>query len=250
MEVVPSRLSWRAATVVGIRSETPSVATLTFEVPAWAGHLAGQHLDIRLTAPDGYRAERSYSIASAPDQRTIEITVEKLDDGEISPFLLGEVTVGDILEVRGPIGDYFTWIPGGMAPLLLVAGGSGIVPLMAMLRHRAHLGDRTRMHLLYSSRTRNHIIYREELASIAARGDGVTVTHTLTREQSDSWKGERRRIDQAMLASCGFPGKTDVRAFICGPTTLVEQVSMDLIALGYAEAQIKTERFGPTGESH
>ena len=249
MEAV-SRLSWRAAKVVGTRSETPSVATLTFDVPDWAGHLAGQHLDLRLTAPDGYRAERSYSIASAPDQKNVEITVEKLNDGEISPFLVGEVTVGDILEVRGPIGDYFTWVPGGIAPLLLVAGGSGIVPLMAMLRHRAHSGDRTRIHLLYSSRTLTHIIYREELASIAAKGDGVTVTHTLTREQSDSWKGGRRRIDQAMLAGCGFPDEPDVRAFICGPTTLVEQVSTDLIALGYAEAQIKTERFGPTGESH
>ena len=204
MEAV-SRLSWRAAKVVGTRSETPSVATLTFDVPGWAGHLAGQHLDLRLTAPDGYRAERSYSIASAPDQKNVEITVEKLNDGEISPFLVGEVTVGDILEVRGPIGDYFTWIPGGIAPLLLVAGGSGIVPLMAMLRHRAHSGDRTRIHLLYSSRTLTHIIYREELASIAAKGDGVTVTHTLTREQSDSWKGGRRRIDQAMLAGCSFP---------------------------------------------
>ena len=226
------------------------MATLTFEVPGWAGHLAGQHLDLRLTAPDGYRAERSYSIASAPDQKNIEITVEKLNDGEISPFLVGEVTVGDVLEVRGPIGDYFTWNPGGVAPVLLVAGGSGIVPLMAMLRHRAHTGDRTRMHLLYSSRTRNQIIYSEELASIAARGDGVTVTHTLTREQSDSWKGERRRIDQAMLAACSFAGENDVRAFICGPTTLVEQVSGDLIALGYPEPNIKTERFGPTGESH
>ena len=247
IDAVQPRLPWRPAIVAEIRPEAPRVATFALRVPGWPGHLAGQHLDLRLTAPDGYQAQRSYSIASAPDGETVEITVEHVEDGEVSPFLLGEVVVGDTLELRGPIGGYFTWEVGEGGPLLLIAGGSGVAPLMAILRHRAKAGDATPAHLLYSARTYAGLIYREELDRMAERNDDFTLTYALTREQPPGWTGELRRIDRAMIEASGFSAET--RAFVCGPTPLVEQVAADLVALGHPEARIKTERFVPTGDA-
>jgi ferredoxin-NADP reductase len=177
------------------------------------------------------------------------VTVDEVADGEVSPFLLHDLRVGDTLELRGPIGGYFTWRPEDGGPLLLVAGGSGIVPLMAMLRERARARDRTVVSLLYSARALEALIYREELDELAARSDGVSITYALTREQPPNWAGERRRIDREMLQAVGFAADAKARAFVCGPTLLVEQVAADLLSLGYVEALVKTERFGPSGES-
>jgi len=241
------RLSWRLARVAEIRPETPRVASLALDVPSWDGHLAGQHLDLRLTAEDGYQAERSYSIASAPDGQRVELTIERLDDGEVSPYLADEVREGDQLELRGPIGLYFVWRPELGGPLLLVAGGSGVVPLMAMLRHRAASGSRVPTRLLYSSRTPEDVIYHEELERLAAAGDGLTVTHTLTRAQPPGWEGHDRRIDAAMLKEVGWPPGDRPLVYVCGPTRLVEAVADDLVALGHDPDLVRTERFGPTG---
>jgi ferredoxin-NADP reductase len=241
------RLSWRLARVAEVRPETSRVASLALDVPGWDGHLAGQHVDLRLTAEDGYQAERSYSIASAPDSQRVELTVERLDDGEVSPYLAGELREGDRFELRGPIGGYFVWEPGLGGPLLLVAGGSGVVPLMAMLRHRAVSGSRVPTRLLYSSRTLEDIIFREELERLAAAGDGLTVTHTLTRAQPPGWRGYARRVDAAMLEEVGWRPEEQPLAYVCGPTRLVEAVASDLVALGHDPARVRTERFGPTG---
>jgi ferredoxin-NADP reductase len=217
-------------------------------VPDWPGHLAGQHLDVRLTADDGYQTERSYSIASAPDTtERLAISVERLDDGEVSPYLAGELRVGDGLEFRGPVGGYFVWDVSRGGPLLLVAGGSGICPLMAMLRHRSARGSSVPVRLLYSSRSLEDVIYRDELDRLAAAGDGLTVAHTLTRTQPPGWTGYRRRIDDAMLADVMWSPEQQPLAFVCGPTPLVEAVAGVLVTLGQSPARIKTERFGPTG---
>jgi ferredoxin-NADP reductase len=241
------RLSWRLAHVVEVRPETARVASLALDVPGWAGHLAGQHVDLRLVAEDGYQAERSYSIASAPDGQRVELTVERLDDGEVSPYLAGEVRRGDELELRGPIGGYFVWRPELGGPLLLVAGGSGVVPLMAMLRHRAATGSSVPTRLLYSSRTLEDVIYREELERLAAAGNGLTVTHTLTRAQPPGWQGYARRIDAALLREVGWDPAERPLAYVCGPTRLVEAVASELVALGHDPLRVRTERFGPTG---
>ena len=249
IEGLQAALPWRPAVLSAIRRETPQVATLVFDVPEWPGHLAGQHIDIRLTAPDGYQAQRSYSIASAPASKAgVELTVERVEDGEVSPYLLDEAVVGDTLELRGPIGGYFTWAPGDGAPLLLIGGGSGVVPLMAILRQRAALGDATPARLLYSSRDFDGVIYREELEGLVAKNDGLEVVHTLTRRQPEGWSGERRRIDRAMIEAVGFPADRSPHAFVCGPTPLVEQVATTLVELGHSEARVKTERFGPSGD--
>jgi ferredoxin-NADP reductase len=255
------RLSWRLAEVVEVRPETERVVGLVLEVPDWDGHLPGQHVDVRLTAEDGYRAERAYSIASAPDEGRggpgdrrggppvgrIELAVERLDDGEVSPYLAGELRTGDRLELRGPLGGYFVWEPGRGGPLLLVAGGSGVVPLMAMLRQRAAASSRVPARLLYSSRTLEDVIFREELERLAAAGDGLTVTHALTRVQPPGWTGYARRIDAVMLEEVGWrPGERPL-AYVCGPTRLVEAVAGHLVALGHDPARVRTERFGPTG---
>jgi ferredoxin-NADP reductase len=241
------RLSWRLAEVAEVRPETGRVATLALEVPGWDGHLPGQHLDVRLTAEDGYTAERAYSIASAPDGERVELAVERLDDGEVSPYLTEELRQGDQLELRGPVGGYFVWEPGRGGPLLLVAGGSGVVPLMAMLRQRAATGSQVPARLLYSSRSLEDVIFREELDRLAGAGDGLTVTHALTRAQPPGWTGYDRRIDAVMLEEVGWrPGERPL-AYVCGPTRLVEAVAGHLVALGHDPTRVKTERFGPTG---
>jgi ferredoxin-NADP reductase len=241
------RLSWRLAEVIEVRHATDRVVALALEVPDWDGHLPGQHVDVRLTAEDGYRAERAYSIASAPDGARIELAVERLEDGEVSPYLADELRPGDRLELRGPVGGYFVWEPGRGGPLLLVAGGSGVAPLMAMVRHRAAVGSQVPARLLYSSRTLEDVIFREELERLAAAGDGLTVTHALTRAQPPGWAGYARRIDAVMLEEVGWPPGERPLIYVCGPTRLVEAVAGDLVALGHDPARVRTERFGPTG---
>jgi ferredoxin-NADP reductase len=240
---VRGRLSWQIATVDAVLRETARASTLVLDVPAWAGHAAGQHLDVRLTAEDGYRAERSYSIASAPGERP-SITVERLDGGEVSPYLTEELRVGDALELRGPIGGYFVWDEADGGPLLLVAGGSGIVPLRAILRHRQRSGSDVPVRLLYSSRSLDDVIYGPEIAQPT---EGVEVVQTLTRAQPDGWTGYARRVDDALLAEVAWPSGDRALAFVCGPTSFVETVASGLVALGYPPARVKTERFGATG---
>ena len=240
-------LLWKLGEVTELVQETPRVGTLRLQVPDWPGHLAGQHVDVRLTAEDGYQAQRSYSIASPPDDSRLAITVERLDDGEVSPYLVGELKVGDQLELRGPIGGYFVWSAGGARSLLLIAGGSGIVPLMAMIRHRARVGDTAPARLLYSSRSFEDIIYRAELDRLAAAGDGLTVAHTLTRERPAGWKGYARRIDREMVRDVAWPKEQSPLVFVCGPTSFVEIASGLLVDSGYDPSWIKTERFGATG---
>jgi len=245
---VVSPIAWQIATVSAIRDETPSVRTFSLKVPAWRGHRAGQHVDLRLTAEDGYSVERSYSIASEPERTgAIDLTVERLPDGEASAFLHDVVVVGDRLEIRGPIGGYFVWDVSVGGPLLLVAGGSGVVPLMAMVRHRTRSGSTVPARLLLSSRHVEEIIYREELEGLAARADGLAVVHTLTRSQPAGWTGYSRRIDERMLAEVLEPIGIAARTFICGPTALVETAASGLVRLGLPADRIRTERFGPTG---
>jgi len=242
---VLGRLTWRVADVVDVAAETARTKTITFDVPEWPGHRAGQHVDVRLTAEDGYQAERSYSIASAPDGARLELTVERLDDGEVSPYLTDELRPGDRIELRGPVGGYFVWEPAEGGPVLLVAGGSGVVPLMAMIRRRAAAGSDAEMRLLFSSRAWDDVIYRDELERRA--GDRLLVVHTLTRVQPDGWTGYARRIDEAMLREVA-PGPNErPLVFVCGPTPFVESVANALVRLGHEPRRIKTERFGPTG---
>jgi ferredoxin-NADP reductase len=240
-------LRWQLGEVVELIQETPRVASLVLNVPEWHGHDAGQHVDVRLTADDGYQAQRSYSIASPPEDSRVAITVERLEDGEVSPYLVGEVRVGDKVELRGPIGGYFVWKAATTAPLLLVAGGSGVVPLMAMIRHRSAVGSKTPARLLYSSRTAEDIIYKEELDRLASSSGGVAVSYTLTRAQPAGWKGYARRIDQDMVREVAWPKDVSPMVFICGPTSFVESAAGILVDLGYDPLAIKTERFGATG---
>jgi ferredoxin-NADP reductase len=250
IDVAPSkqrRLLWRAAEVKEIIEETPRVRSLVLDVPDWPGHLPGQRIDVRLTADDGYQAQRSYSIASAPEAPRLMLTVERIQDGEVSPYLTAEVRPGDRFGLRGPIGGFFAWTTAEGGPLFLIAGGSGIVPLMAMLRHRAAAKSTIPALLLYSSRTFEDIIYREELDQLAARDRELEVVHTLTRTQPAGWSGGARRIDRDMLADFGFGAKLHPKIFVCGPTRLVETVALSLLELGHERGLIKTERFGPTG---
>ena len=242
----PARLEWRVARVVGVRDETRHARTLLLDVPQWPGHRAGQHVDVRLVAEDGYQAQRSYSIASAPESPNVELTIERLGDGEVSPYLCDVLQPGDGLELRGPIGGYFVWeaVLGG--PLLLVAGGSGIVPLMAMLRHHAAVQARIPVRLLYSARSVDDIIFRDELHRLGEAYD-VRIEYTLTREAPADWTGHRRRIDRALLEEVGWPAGDHALAFVCGPTPLVEHVATLLVEVGYDPPRVKTERFGPTG---
>jgi ferredoxin-NADP reductase len=245
--LVAVALDWQLATITAVRDETPTVRTFTLGLPDWGGHRAGQHVDLRLTAEDGYSVQRSYSIASEPERSgEIDITVERIPGGEVSPFLHEVAVPGDRLEVRGPIGGYFVWEAALGGPLLLVGGGSGVVPLMAMARHRARAGSGVRARLLLSSRGPDEIIYREELDGLAD-GTGFDVAHTLTRHQPPGWNGYARRIDEAMLAEVMQPLGAAIRAYACGPTALVETVANGLVRLGLPPDRIRTERFGPTG---
>jgi ferredoxin-NADP reductase len=240
--------SWQSAKVVSIREETPRVKTIRLMVGKWPGHLSGQHADVRLTAEDGYRAERSYSIASPPEVSELELTVERLDVGEVSPFLTTQLRPGDTIELRGPIGGHFVWSAlHGQNPLLLVAGGSGIVPLMCMLRHRRLSGAVLPAALLYSSRTREDVIFHQELREIAQSDPRVVLRLTLTRDFGPGWSGTVGRINgsmvHALLESLG--GVAD--SFVCGPTGFVEVASALLLQAGQRPEAIRTERFGPTG---
>jgi ferredoxin-NADP reductase len=244
---IPGRLTWTLGEVVTTLDETTRVRSIVLDVPHWPGHRAGQHVDVRLTAEDGYQAQRSYSIASAPEDRHLMLTVERLPDGEVSPYLVDELRPGDSLELRGPIGGYFVWEARLGGPLLLVAGGSGIVPLMAMLRHLASSGAEESARLIYSSRTWDDIIYRDELDRLAARTHGPEVIHTLTQVQPPGWKGFSRRVDGEMLAQAAWSPASRPASFVCGPTPFVEAVSRDLVLLGHDAKNVRTERFGPTG---
>jgi ferredoxin-NADP reductase len=244
---VAARITWRLATVAEVVEETPHARTLVLDVPDWPGHAAGQHLDVRLTAEDGYQAERSYSIASAPEDARVALTVERIDDGEVSPYLAGDVVVGDQFEVRGPIGGHFTWRAADGGPLLLVAGGSGLVPLMAMLRHRAAAGSMADTRLLLSAREWEAVLYRDELGRLASEADGLGIAYTLTRAQPTGWSGYARRVDADMLAAVGPTAAAAPHVFVCGPTPFVESVADALVGLGHTADAIHTERFGPTG---
>jgi ferredoxin-NADP reductase len=240
------RLNWLAARVVSTRDETERVRSIIFECPMWEGHMAGQHVDIRLTAEDGYQAQRSYSIGSAPSDGQLMLTVERLQDGEVSPYLFDFIGPGDELEMRGPIGRYFVWEGETAEPLLLIAGGSGIVPFRAILRHRAALASAAPVRLLYSSRSFDDVIYSTELAELGAE-PGCDVRYTLTRSQPEGWQGYARRIDAAMLGEVAWAAESSTRTYVCGPTPFVESAANALVAMGHAPESIRTERFGPTG---
>jgi len=241
------RTVWRLAEVIEVVPETPRTKSLFLEIPGWEGHKAGQHVDVRLTAPDGYQAQRSYSIASAPEQERVELVVEALDDGEVSPYLTGELRAGDSLELRGPIGGWFTWETTDGGPLFLVGGGSGVAPLMAMIRHRAAVGSGVPCRLLYSSRSFEEIIHREELETLAASDASLEVFHAITRSRPPGWTGYARRVDAEMLEEVGWSPAENPLAFVCGSTSFVEVVADGLVGLGHDPARVKTERFGPTG---
>ena len=247
MAAPPRRLTWQIGEVVQTSPETPRTKSLFLEVPGWPGHRAGQHVDVRLTAEDGYQAQRSYSIASSPENGRVELVVERLEDGEVSPYLADELRAGDGIELRGPIGGWFAWDAEEGGPLLLIAGGSGIAPLMAMVRHRKAAGSDAPVSLLYSSRSYPEIIFRRELEDLAAEDETLQVTHTLTRSQPQGWMGYGRRIDEEMLREVAYPPEERPLAFVCGPTPLVETVATDLVGLGHVPTRVKTERFGPTG---
>jgi len=232
--------------VADLIAETSQVRSIVLDPPDWRGHRAGQHVDVRLIAEDGYQAQRSYSIASAPEDERLMLTVERLDDGEVSPYLVDELRIGDTLELRGPIGGYFAWDSSLGGPLQLVAGGSGVVPFRSMLRHRDAVGSMVPTRLLYSARSLPSLIYREEVMQMAAQ-DGVDVSVTLTRERPEQWHGYERRIDRDLLAEVCWPSSERPRVYVCGPTALVETAASTLVALGHDPGRIRTERFGPSG---
>ncbi|MGK5678067.1 ferredoxin reductase [Actinoplanes sp. URMC 104] len=246
---VPGRLTWRAATLAEARQETPSARTLVLDVPDWPGHLPGQHVDVRLTAEDGYRAQRSYSIASAwheDDPRRVELTVQRLDDGEVSPYLTDVVQVGEQIELRGPVGGWFVWREKQPAPVLLIAGGSGLVPLMAMVRARAVAGARQPFRLIYSVRTPEDVLYAGELRRRVRDDAGLDVHYVYTRKTPDGWPAPPQRIDVATLNTYGWPPDFAPDCYVCGPTTFVETAADILVALGHDPRRIRTERFGGT----
>jgi len=241
------RLNWQLADVTGLVDQTPRIRTIELDAPDWPGHLPGQHVDVRLTADDGYQAQRSYSIATPMDGSRLAITVERIEDGEVSPYLAGELRPGDKLELRGPIGGFFVWEPGRGGPLLLAAGGSGIVPLMAMLRDRVAMRSWVSVRLLASSRSWDDVIYRSELEEIGRDEMGVEIVHALTRSHPKDWLGYDRRVDREMLAEIAWPPTDRPLRYVCGPTGFVETVASALVELGHAPEMIRTERFGPTG---
>ncbi len=241
------RLTWRVATVAEVRTETASARTLVLSVPGWPGHRGGQHVDVRLTAPDGYTAQRSYSIASAPEPDRLELTVQRVPDGEVSPYLVDEARPGDEMELRGPVGGYFTWTPEDTAPVLLLAGGSGVVPLMAMIRARAAAGSRVPFRLVYASRGPAEVIYAAELMRRIRDDRGLDVTFAYTRNVPEGWPRRPGRIDADLLAAAGWPADFAPAVFVCGPTGFVEATANLLVDQGHAASAIRTERFGPTG---
>jgi ferredoxin-NADP reductase len=243
---LPGRLTWQLARVTELVAETSRTKSLALELPGWPGHRAGQHVDVRLTAPDGYQAQRSYSIASAPEDDGLVLTVERLADGEVSPYLVDELRVGDELELRGPIGGYFVWDDGFPGPVLLIAGGSGIVPLRAMLRHRNATGGDVAVRLLYSIRSLEDTIYHDELLGLAAE-PGIELRLVLTREWPQDWNGHRGRIDREVIEQAAWPPDVEPVSFICGPSSFVELAASALVDLGHGPGHVKTERFGPTG---
>ena len=240
-------MQWLVATVAETIPETARTTTLRLDIPGWPGHRAGQHVDVRLTADDGYQTQRSYSIASAPGADTLDLTVVRIDTGEVSPYLTTVAEEGDQFELRGPIGGWFVWDGDDPTPVLLVGGGSGVVPLMSMMRHHARLNSAAAMQLVYSARTLDDVIYRDELHALAD-SDHRAVTLTLTREASPAWTGGRGRVDSELLGETGWPAVVRPRCYVCGPTPFVEAVSAALVDLGHEPARVKTERFGPTGE--
>jgi ferredoxin-NADP reductase len=237
---------WRPATVREVVAETPKAKTLVLDVPDWPGHRAGQHVDVRLTAEDGYQAQRSYSIASAPELGDVEITVELVDDGEVPPYLVEEVRPGDVFEVRGPIGGHFTWSVDEGGPVLLVGGGSGLVPLMAMLRHRAARASDAETRLLVSARSAEELLYADELDALEPQA-GLMIHRTYTRAAPPGWTGFARRVDATMLAEVGPGVDAMPRVFVCGSTGFVETVADLLVGVGHPAGRIHAERFGPTG---
>jgi ferredoxin-NADP reductase len=241
---VLGRLTWRVATVAAVRTETPTARTLVLDVPDWPGHLAGQHVDLRLTAPDGYTATRSYSLSSAPDGGRVEVTVELVEDGEVSSYLTQVISVGDPIEIRGPVGGWFVWRPEQAEPVQLVAGGSGIVPLMAMIRARAAAGRAVPFRLLYSVRRPDSMIYHDELVRPVG---GLDVSYAYTRQPPDGWRGRVGRVDAGHIAEHTWPAVLAPTCYVCGPTGFVESVANLLTAAGHDTTSIRTERFGPSG---
>jgi ferredoxin-NADP reductase len=241
------RLTWQFARVVELVAETARAKTIVLDLPGWPGHQAGQHVDIRLTAEDGYQAQRSYSIASAPEDDLLALTIERLDEGEVSPYLTDVLEPGDELELRGPIGGYFVWEASLPGPLQLIAGGSGIVPLRAMLRHWVAASGPVPVRVLYSARTLDDAIYREELLGLAAYEE-VDLGIALTRAWPAGWSGHRGRIDRALIGAVAWPPQERPRIYVCGPTAFVEAAAELLVAIGHRPHSIKTERFGPTGD--
>ncbi|MFL5929252.1 MAG: ferredoxin reductase [Gaiellaceae bacterium] len=239
------RLTWQVGTVVEVIEETARTRSIALDVPDWPGHRAGQHVDVRLTAEDGYQAQRSYSIASAPDDPELVLTVEEIEGGEVSPYLVEELRAGDGLELRGPIGGYFVWEAALGGPLLLLAGGSGVVPLRAMLRHRLASGSDAPLRLLYSARSLEDVIYRDELTRAGA-DDDVDIRFTLTRSQPAGWKGYARRVDLELIREFAWAPDERPLTYICGPNGFVEAAASALVALGQEPARVKTERFGPS----
>ncbi|GAB3575357.1 ferredoxin reductase [Amycolatopsis endophytica] len=242
--MVRGKLAWRVGRLAEGRDETPTARTLVLDVPGWPGHLAGQHVDIRLTAEDGYSTTRTYSLASPTDGERIEITVQRVPDGEVSPFLTEVFTVGDPVELRGPVGGWFVWRPASPDPVLLIAGGAGIVPVMAMIRARRQVGGRAPFKLLYSVRTPEDVYYADELRRPEP---GLDVTVLYTRKAPDGWPGEPHRIAVADVNTAGWPAEFSPQCFVCGPTGFVETVANVLVALGHDPRRVKTERFGPSG---
>jgi ferredoxin-NADP reductase len=239
------RRDWQLMTVHDIVVETPRVRTIRLEAAGWDGHLPGQHVDIRLTAEDGYQTERSYSISSPPSDELLALTVERVEGGEVSPYLVDTLRAGDRLELRGPIGGYFVWAGTENKPLLLVAGGSGITPLIAMLRHRDRLTNRAPATLIYSSRRLQDIIYRDEIDATASRDPSLRVVHALTRQAPLHWTGHRGRVDKNLLTTNCFAVAQQPAIFICGPTRFVDSIASLLVELGFDPLSIRTERFGP-----
>jgi ferredoxin-NADP reductase len=233
-------------TVIELVAETPRTKSIVLDVPDWHGHRAGQHVDVRLTADDGYQAQRSYSIASSPEDGYLVLTVEQLEGGEVSSYLVDELRTGDELELRGPVGGYFVWEDSLGGPLLLIAGGSGVVPFRSMLRHHRAIASAVPVRLLYSARSLSDLLYRTELMRIAASGE-IDICFTLTREQPEGWRGYARRIDRELLKEVGWPLSERPLVYVCGPTAFVETAASALVALGHEPGRIRTERFGGTG---